>query len=199
MLKHSNKVHPAHLVPSHVYLSLGRERAGASGRGGNLSTICSGAWMQTATKPRTRNQTLAHARRLHLCDPSQNMPGIVDKLRHDRDKARGVGTNSHAVKFLNQDFECLRSSCLERGQLFEDESFEALPSSLGFNELGPNSLKVRGITWKRPTVEWRQHLLEGPLEEMLSSDLLESLDNILGIGHLGSDTFCSIIEQIIFF
>lgn len=80
------------------------------------------------------------------------MSGIAAKLQHNRDKSRGIGSNSHAVKYLNQDFDSLRRSCLERGQLFEDDCFEALPSSLGFNELGPNSYKVRGITWKRPTV-----------------------------------------------
>lgn len=82
------------------------------------------------------------------------MSGIAQKLQHNREKSHGIGTNSHAVKYLNQDFESLRQCCLERGRLFEDECFEALPSSLGFNELGPDSYKVRGITWKRPTVEW---------------------------------------------
>nr|XP_046258343.1 calpain-2 catalytic subunit-like [Scatophagus argus] len=79
------------------------------------------------------------------------MSGIAAKLQHNREKSQGVGSNSHAVKYLNQDFESLRRSCLERGQLFEDDCFEPLPSSLGFKELGPNSYKVRGITWKRPT------------------------------------------------
>ncbi|XP_069001089.1 calpain-2 catalytic subunit-like [Embiotoca jacksoni] len=79
------------------------------------------------------------------------MSGIAARLQHNREKAKGIGTNSHAVKYLNQDFEALRRSCLERGQLFEDDYFEALPSSLGFDELGPNSHKVRGITWRRPT------------------------------------------------
>ncbi|KAG7512946.1 calpain-2 catalytic subunit-like [Solea senegalensis] len=78
------------------------------------------------------------------------MSGIAAKLQHQRERAHGIGTNSHAVKYLNQDFESLRNSCLERGRLFEDDSFEALPSSLGFKELGPNSYKVRGITWRRP-------------------------------------------------
>uniref|UniRef100_UPI0037E96D2B calpain-2 catalytic subunit-like n=1 Tax=Semicossyphus pulcher TaxID=241346 RepID=UPI0037E96D2B len=78
------------------------------------------------------------------------MSGIVAKLQHNREKAQGIGTNSHAVKYLNQDYESLRRDCLERGRLFEDDCFEALPSSLGFKELGPNSYKVRGITWKRP-------------------------------------------------
>lgn len=80
------------------------------------------------------------------------MSGIAEKLRHNREKSQGIGSNSQAVKYLNQDFESLRNSCLERGRLFEDDCFEALPSSLGFNELGPNSYKVRGITWMRPTV-----------------------------------------------
>ncbi|XP_029962117.1 calpain-2 catalytic subunit-like [Salarias fasciatus] len=79
------------------------------------------------------------------------MPGIVDRLQHNRDKACGIGSNSHAIKYLNQDYEALRRDCLDRGRLFEDESFEPLPSSLGFNELGPNSFKVRGVTWQRPT------------------------------------------------
>lgn len=80
------------------------------------------------------------------------MSGIAGRLQHNRDKSHGIGSNSHAVKYLNQDFESLRRSCLESGQLFEDECFEALPSSLGFDELGPDSYKVRGIKWKRPTV-----------------------------------------------
>lgn len=88
-------------------------------------------------------------------NPLRKMSGIAQKLQHDRDKSHGIGTNSHAVKYLNQDFESLRQCCLERGRLFEDECFEALSSSLGYNELGPDSYKVRGITWKRPTVEWR--------------------------------------------
>lgn len=80
------------------------------------------------------------------------MSGIAAKLQHNRDRAQRFGANSPAQKYLNQDFESLRESCLERGELFRDEYFEALPSSLGYNELGPNSFKVRGITWRRPTV-----------------------------------------------
>ncbi|CAK6951726.1 calpain-2 catalytic subunit-like [Scomber scombrus] len=79
------------------------------------------------------------------------MSGIAAKLQHNREKSRGIGSNSQAVKYLNQDFESLRDSCLERGRLFKDDCFEALTSSLGFNELGPNSHKVRGIEWMRPT------------------------------------------------
>lgn len=80
------------------------------------------------------------------------MSGIASKLQHDREKAQGIGTNSHAVKYLGQDYEALRRDCLESGRLFQDDTFEAEVSSLGFNELGPSSYKVRGVTWKRPTV-----------------------------------------------
>lgn len=79
------------------------------------------------------------------------MAGIAQKLQHNRDRLHGIGSNSKAVKYLNQDYESLKNCCLGRGQLFEDDCFEALPSSLGFNELGPNSYKIRGVTWKRPT------------------------------------------------
>ncbi|XP_060919580.1 calpain-2 catalytic subunit-like [Labrus mixtus] len=79
------------------------------------------------------------------------MSGIASSLQHRRDKDRGIGTNSQAVKYLNQDFESLRQSCFESGRLFQDEAFPALPSSLGFKDLGPNSYKVRGVTWQRPT------------------------------------------------
>ncbi|XP_037534232.1 calpain-2 catalytic subunit [Nematolebias whitei] len=79
------------------------------------------------------------------------MSGIAAKLQYHREKAQGVGSKSQAVKYLNQDFEELRRSCLERRQLFEDNCFEPLVTSLGYKELGPGSYKVRGITWKRPT------------------------------------------------
>lgn len=127
--------------------------AGVKGRGRNHNT--SGAWIRQANRSgQTKPDCFTDAPSTTLKNLHTNMPGIVDKLLHNREKSHGVGTNSHAVKYLNQDFESLRDSCLERGRLFEDDCFEALPSSLGFNELGPNSYKVRGITWKRPTVEY---------------------------------------------
>uniref|UniRef100_A0A3Q3XKG2 Calpain-2 catalytic subunit n=1 Tax=Mola mola TaxID=94237 RepID=A0A3Q3XKG2_MOLML len=64
---------------------------------------------------------------------------------------RGVGTNSQARRYLKQDFEQLRQRCLDTGRLFQDDTFPALPSSLGFNELGSGSYKIRGVTWQRPT------------------------------------------------
>lgn len=80
------------------------------------------------------------------------MAGIAIKLAKDREAAEGLGSHERAVKYLNQDYETLRNECLEAGALFQDPSFPALPSSLGFKELGPYSSKTRGIEWKRPTV-----------------------------------------------
>ncbi|XP_026179691.1 calpain-2 catalytic subunit-like [Mastacembelus armatus] len=79
------------------------------------------------------------------------MSGIAATLQHHRDQEQGIGTNSQAVKYLNQDYETLWRSCIQSGQLFQDDAFPALPSSLGFNELGPGSFKIRGVSWKRPT------------------------------------------------
>uniref|UniRef100_A0A8B9JWQ1 Calpain-2 catalytic subunit-like n=1 Tax=Astyanax mexicanus TaxID=7994 RepID=A0A8B9JWQ1_ASTMX len=78
------------------------------------------------------------------------MSGVASTLAQKRALAAGFGTNANAVKFLNQNFETLRSECLTRGQLFSDPTFPACPESLGFNELGPRSSKTRGVQWKRP-------------------------------------------------
>uniref|UniRef100_A0A3B4BFV4 Calpain-2 catalytic subunit n=1 Tax=Periophthalmus magnuspinnatus TaxID=409849 RepID=A0A3B4BFV4_9GOBI len=80
----------------------------------------------------------------------ERMTGIVKKVIRYRNKAEGIGTNSRAVKYLKQDYEELKRSCLDRGRLFEDELFDAEPSSLGFKELGPYSAKTSGVTWMRP-------------------------------------------------
>ncbi|XP_036984231.2 calpain-2 catalytic subunit [Artibeus jamaicensis] len=79
------------------------------------------------------------------------MAGIAAKLAKDREAAEGLGSHERAVKYLNQDYEELRNQCLEAGVLFQDPSFPAIASSLGFKELGPHSSKTRGIEWKRPT------------------------------------------------
>ncbi|XP_056266873.1 calpain-2 catalytic subunit-like isoform X2 [Pseudoliparis swirei] len=78
------------------------------------------------------------------------MSGIAATLQHRRDRDRGIGSCSQAVKYLNQDFEALRRQCAESGRLFLDETFPAQGSSLGFKELGPGSYKTRGVSWERP-------------------------------------------------
>ncbi|KAG7315494.1 hypothetical protein KOW79_021582 [Hemibagrus wyckioides] len=55
-----------------------------------------------------------------------------------------------ASKYLNQDYEVLRRQCLKEGKLFCDPCFPAASESLGYNELGPNSAKAKGVEWKRP-------------------------------------------------
>uniref|UniRef100_A0AAR2JUJ9 Calpain-1 catalytic subunit n=1 Tax=Pygocentrus nattereri TaxID=42514 RepID=A0AAR2JUJ9_PYGNA len=67
------------------------------------------------------------------------------------DRNDGIGQNHRALKFLGQDFESLRANCLQSRRLFEDETFPAQPSSLGFKELAPGSAKTRGVHWMRPT------------------------------------------------
>ncbi|XP_071996168.1 calpain-8-like [Engystomops pustulosus] len=62
----------------------------------------------------------------------------------------GYGTHDNPKKYLNQDFEELRAHCLASGTLFEDPTFPAAQSSLGNNELGPDSDIVQGLVWKRP-------------------------------------------------
>uniref|UniRef100_A0A8C2I727 Calpain-1 catalytic subunit n=1 Tax=Cyprinus carpio TaxID=7962 RepID=A0A8C2I727_CYPCA len=67
------------------------------------------------------------------------------------DRNDGLGQNNMALKFLGQDFETLHARCLQSGCLFEDETFPAQQSSLGFKELGLGSAKTKGVRWMRPT------------------------------------------------
>lgn len=83
---------------------------------------------------------------------SSTMSGVASTLAKKRALAAGFGTNANAVPYLNQNFAALRAQCLSAGRLFCDPSFPAAPESLGFNELGRSSYKVRGVTWKRPSV-----------------------------------------------
>ncbi|KAM9500189.1 calpain-1 catalytic subunit isoform 1-T2 [Clarias gariepinus] len=77
--------------------------------------------------------------------------GMAARLRSQWDRDDGWGQNHKAVKFLGQDYEMLRSQCLQRRTLFEDSYFPASGTSLGFNELGPRSSKTQGVRWMRPT------------------------------------------------
>ncbi|XP_020508309.2 calpain-2 catalytic subunit isoform X1 [Labrus bergylta] len=79
------------------------------------------------------------------------MTSTADRLAHEQKRQQGIGTNQHAVKFSQQDFESLRQQCLQSGRLFEDLRFPAERRSLGYNELGPYSPKTRDVEWKRPT------------------------------------------------
>lgn len=137
-------------------------REGAPPAGG--ITACRAADRSPAAahraRPRPCRHRLALARRapaepaLARRAPAQTptMAGIAAKLAKDREAADGLGSHEKAIKYLNQDYEALRDECLEAGTLFQDPSFPAIPSSLGFKELGPYSSKTQGIVWKRPTV-----------------------------------------------
>ncbi|GAA6089514.1 calpain-2 catalytic subunit-like [Tachysurus ichikawai] len=92
------------------------------------------------------------------------MSGVALTLAKKRARAAGFGTNANANKYLNQDYEAIRSQCKSQGQLFCDPCFPAAPESLGFKELGPNSSKVRGVQWKRPGVRDADYLLESRLK-----------------------------------
>lgn len=66
-------------------------------------------------------------------------------------RSQATATTS-VKKYLNQDYEDLRSQCLNQRKLFCDPHFPAALESLGFKELGPNSAKTKGVEWKRPGV-----------------------------------------------
>ncbi|KAB0342735.1 hypothetical protein FD754_019661 [Muntiacus muntjak] len=120
------------------------------------------------------------------------MAGIAAKLAKDREAAEGLGSHERAVKYLNQDYEALRDECLEAGALFQDPSFPALPSSLGFKDLGPYSSKTRGIEWKRPTF-WQY----GEWVEVVVDDRLPTKDGELLFVHSAecSEFWSALLEK----
>ncbi|XP_040832291.1 calpain-12 [Ochotona curzoniae] len=52
--------------------------------------------------------------------------------------------------FRGQSYEAIRASCLDSGILFCDPYFSAGPDALGYDLLGPDSEKAKGVEWKRP-------------------------------------------------
>ncbi|XP_007936999.1 calpain-13 [Orycteropus afer afer] len=55
------------------------------------------------------------------------------------------------IKFKDQDFKYLRDHCLRKGQLFEDETFPAVASSIGLQLLQGKGLP--SPEWKRPWMD----------------------------------------------
>ncbi|OPJ72229.1 calpain-2 catalytic subunit isoform C [Patagioenas fasciata monilis] len=79
------------------------------------------------------------------------MAGMAAAVAKERAAALGAGLHEHAVPYLGQDFGALRQECLQEGRLFQDPSFPAGPTALGYRELGPSSYKTQGVVWRRPT------------------------------------------------
>uniref|UniRef100_UPI00398E9168 calpain-2 catalytic subunit-like n=1 Tax=Pristiophorus japonicus TaxID=55135 RepID=UPI00398E9168 len=78
------------------------------------------------------------------------MSGMALCIQRARQRQQGIGSNCQAKPFLNQDYAAMREHCLQTGSLFQDSSFPASPTSLGFKELAPNSFKTRDVQWMRP-------------------------------------------------
>ncbi|XP_075781447.1 calpain-13 [Pelodiscus sinensis] len=80
------------------------------------------------------------------------------KLQPGRQTKGRAGSLQNPQKFKNQDFTQLRDYCLRRRLLFEDETFPAHVSSIGFSLLSED--KLSHIQWKRPTmIERNPHLI----------------------------------------
>ncbi|XP_051845048.1 calpain-12 [Antechinus flavipes] len=54
------------------------------------------------------------------------------------------------VCFRGQCYRSIQESCLQAGALFLDPCFPAGPAALGYDQLGPNSEKAKGVEWLRP-------------------------------------------------
>ncbi|RXN35113.1 calpain-2 catalytic subunit-like protein [Labeo rohita] len=80
------------------------------------------------------------------------MSNIAKVLSRRQERGEGVGTNKKAIPFKKQDYQSLKQECLAKRTLFCDPTFPAESSSLGYNELGPQSPNARGVQWKRPKV-----------------------------------------------
>uniref|UniRef100_A0A672TCM7 Calpain 2 n=1 Tax=Sinocyclocheilus grahami TaxID=75366 RepID=A0A672TCM7_SINGR len=73
------------------------------------------------------------------------MSNIAKVLSGRQDRGEGVGTNEKAIPFNKQDYQSLKQECLAKGTLFCDPTFPAESDSLGYNELGQQSPKTRGV------------------------------------------------------
>ncbi|KAK9967388.1 hypothetical protein ABG768_001791 [Culter alburnus] len=78
------------------------------------------------------------------------MSNIAKVLSRRQDREEGVGTNKNAIPYNKQNYQSLKQECLAKKTLFCDPTFPAESDSLGYNELGQQSIKTRGVEWKRP-------------------------------------------------
>lgn len=73
------------------------------------------------------------------------------------DEEAGPGTRG-LKPFRGQRYEAIRAACLDEGILFRDPYFPAGPDALGYDELGPDSEKAKGVEWMRPHVMYGRGL-----------------------------------------
>uniref|UniRef100_A0A671NYR1 Calpain 2 n=1 Tax=Sinocyclocheilus anshuiensis TaxID=1608454 RepID=A0A671NYR1_9TELE len=80
------------------------------------------------------------------------MSNIRKVLCWRQKRREGVGTNKKSIPFNKQDYQSLKQRCLVKKTLFCDPTFPAESNSLGYDELGQQSSKTRGVgvQWKRP-------------------------------------------------
>ncbi|XP_060640324.2 calpain-12-like [Anolis sagrei] len=71
---------------------------------------------------------------------------ITVRLTKDSD-AKGA---ARAIPYREQNYQELKRQCLQQQCLFLDPEFQPCAESLGYKELGPGSVNIQGVVWKRP-------------------------------------------------
>ncbi|XP_030400194.1 calpain-12 [Gopherus evgoodei] len=72
-------------------------------------------------------------------------PGITVRLISDPSSEP-----AQVIPYSGQGYQELKQQCLQERCLFTDPLFDAVPSSLGYWQLGLGSENIRGLEWKRP-------------------------------------------------
>uniref|UniRef100_H9GI64 Calpain 11 n=1 Tax=Anolis carolinensis TaxID=28377 RepID=H9GI64_ANOCA len=71
---------------------------------------------------------------------------ITIRLTKDSDSK---GT-ARSIPYHEQNYQELKRQCLQQQRLFLDPEFKPCAESLGYKELGPGSVNIQGVVWKRP-------------------------------------------------
>ncbi|XP_056101636.1 calpain-1 catalytic subunit-like [Rhinichthys klamathensis goyatoka] len=75
--------------------------------------------------------------------------GMCLKVMDDRNMKGGMGSATHPLKFMDQDYNSLQDVCLKTRQRFVDEFFPPDPRSIGEGLLEPEVMAR--VEWIRPT------------------------------------------------
>ncbi|KAK1330239.1 hypothetical protein QTO34_010426 [Cnephaeus nilssonii] len=65
------------------------------------------------------------------------------------DEEAGPGAQGPKL-YRGQSYAAIQAACLDEGILFRDPYFPAGPDALGYDQLGPDSEKAKGVKWMRP-------------------------------------------------